>query len=251
MNGLALKSKLFLKHNSSTILTIIGAAGVVVTAVTAVKATPKALALLEDAKEEKGEELTKLEKVKVAAPVYIPSTVIGVSTIVCMFGANMISKRQQASLMSAYALLDSAYKEYQIKVKDIFGEEASNQIRHEIVKERMEDAVGPDDDEKKLFFDWYSMRYFESTESEVLEAEREFNDLFQERGWVCLNEWYECLDIPTVDYGEEVGWSKRAAKDTYGYNEIEFDYEFAQIDNNLEAIIITMPFEPTNDYIWY
>ena len=40
-----------------------------------VKATPKALSLLEQAKEEKGEELTKLETVKIAGPAYIPSIV--------------------------------------------------------------------------------------------------------------------------------------------------------------------------------
>ena len=46
----------YLRRNSSTILTVVGAIGVGATAVTAVKDTPKALRLLESAKEEKGEE---------------------------------------------------------------------------------------------------------------------------------------------------------------------------------------------------
>ena len=62
----------FIKRNASTILTCIGATGVVATAVMVAKEAPKALSLLEDAKEEKGEELTKWEKVKIAGPVYIP-----------------------------------------------------------------------------------------------------------------------------------------------------------------------------------
>ena len=66
MNSLLSKSQTFLTRNSATILTCVGAAGVIATTVTAVKATPKALLLLEKAKEEKGEELTKLEVVKVA-----------------------------------------------------------------------------------------------------------------------------------------------------------------------------------------
>ena len=116
MNHLLHHSKLFFKRNSSTILTCVGALGVVTTSVLAVKATPKALALIEAAKEEKGEELTPVETVQVAGPVYIPAIVTGVSTIACIFGANALNKRQQAALMSAYALLDSSYKEYKAKV---------------------------------------------------------------------------------------------------------------------------------------
>ena len=58
MNKLVCKTKWFLKRNGSTILTIGGAAGVIATAVVAVKETPKALYLLEQVREEKGEELT-------------------------------------------------------------------------------------------------------------------------------------------------------------------------------------------------
>lgn len=61
MDGLLAKSEIFFKKNSSTILTYIGAIGVAATAVMAVKETPKAIAMLDKAKEEKGEELTKLE----------------------------------------------------------------------------------------------------------------------------------------------------------------------------------------------
>ena len=113
------RSKLCLKHNSSTILTCIGAVGVIVTAVSAVRATPKALKLLEDATDEKGEELTKMEVVIVAGPSYIPSVVIGASTIMCIFGANVLNRRHQASLVSAYALADNSYKKYRAKVKDL------------------------------------------------------------------------------------------------------------------------------------
>lgn len=63
MKGLMPKMKLHLRNNSPTILTCIGAIGVVGTSVLAVRATPKALKLLEKATEEKGEDLTKMEVV--------------------------------------------------------------------------------------------------------------------------------------------------------------------------------------------
>ena len=75
----------FIKQNASTILTFIGATGVVATAIMVAKETPKALSLLEDAKEKKGEDLTKWEKVKIAGPAYIPSIVTGAATIACIF----------------------------------------------------------------------------------------------------------------------------------------------------------------------
>ena len=70
-----------IKKNAPTILTCIGAAGVVTTTVMAVKATPKALEILKDAEEEKGEKLTKWEKINVAGPVYIPAVITGAATI--------------------------------------------------------------------------------------------------------------------------------------------------------------------------
>ena len=114
----------------------LGATGVIATAVMAVKRTPKALTLLESAKEEKGEELTKLEKFKIASPVYIPAMITGTATIACIFGSNIISKNQQAALMSAYALLDNSYKEYKKKTEELYGEDAGRQIREEIAKDK-------------------------------------------------------------------------------------------------------------------
>ena len=63
MSNLLNKAHLFLKRNSSSILTGIGAAGVVVTSVMAVKATPKAINIIKEAKEEKREDLTAIETV--------------------------------------------------------------------------------------------------------------------------------------------------------------------------------------------
>lgn len=58
----------FWHRNASTVLTCLGGVGVVVTSVMAVKATPKALEKLENAEQEKGEQLSKWEKVKIAGP---------------------------------------------------------------------------------------------------------------------------------------------------------------------------------------
>ena len=153
----------FIKRNASTILTYAGAAGVVATAVMVAKETPKVSKLLETAKENKGEELTKWEKVKIAGPIYAPSIITGAATIACIFGSNILNKQHQASLMGAYALLDSSYREYKKKTEELYGEEAGKHIREEIAKDKYTGDVKLTDNNKELFFDFYSGRYFEAS----------------------------------------------------------------------------------------
>lgn len=155
----------FLKRHSSTILTVMGAIGVGATTVIAVKDTPKALQILEEAKQEKGEDLTVKEKIVTAGPVYIPAIAVGVSTIACIFGANTLNKRNQAALMSAYALLDQSYKDYKRKVSDIYGKDADKKIIEEVAKEELEPRDSTDDTDDSnvvTIFDGTTMRSFES-----------------------------------------------------------------------------------------
>lgn len=244
-------SKLFLNRNASTILTCIGGVGVIATATLAVKETPKALKLLELAREEKGEELTKLEVVKTAGPAYIPSVLIGASTIACIFGANILNKRKQAAIMSAYALLDNSYKEYKKKAIELYGEEADKQIREELAKDKFEDVDIELEDDKQLFYDSFSERYFESTMEQVITAEYKINRKISLWGAASLNEFYEALDIPQVDYGEHLGWSSGGLMDMTWTDWLDFHHEKALIDDNLECYIITMSTEPMFDYEYY
>ena len=246
------RTQIFLKKHSSTILTIVGAVGVVATSVMAVKATPKALALLEEAKEEKytntGEsDLTVVETVKAAWKPYIPATITGISTIACIFGANYLNSRTQASLMSAYAVLDSSYREYREKTKELHGDDVD--IKREIIKTKFDSNMDLSGD-KELFFDYHSMRYFESTFDEVKRAERIFNENFAMSGFACLNDFYEILGLPPVEYGDQLGWSTITNDDVYGYSELEFMYEKTELDDGLECWIMTMPCAPTLDYVY-
>ena len=247
----------FLKRNASTILTCVGAVGVVATSVMAVKATPKALTLIENATEEKGEKLTKWETIKVAGPTYIPAALTGLATIACVFGSNVINKHQQASLMSAYALLDSSYKEYRDKVDELYGEEAGKNVRAEIVKDKY---TGDDvllDDGTELFYDFFSGRYFESTAEKVLRAEYEVNRSLYVNYSVGVNEFYELLGIEPLAEFENIGWSYGQIEEMYWHNWIEFDHEETILDEDSEGneglvcTIINMPLPPYIDYDYY
>ena len=248
MNGLLNKSRVFVKRNSSTILTCVGAVGVVATTVVAVKSTPKAMSLLEDAKKDKGEDLTKVEIVKIAGPVYIPTIVLGVSTLACIFGANLLSKKAQASLMSAYALVDSSYKDYRKKVDELYGEEAGTKVRAEIAKDEYKAAPIQVDDDRRLYYDMYSRQYFRSTPFEVQLAEYELNKSLMLDDGVCLNDWYRHLGIDQLEQGFDFGWTTGANMEAYWQTWIDFKHEKVIMDDGLECIIISFNQEPFADF---
>ena len=252
MNNLLSKSQLFLKKNSSTILTCIGAAGLVATTITAVKATPKAVMLIEEAEAEKGDELTKLEKVKIAGPAYIPTVVLGVSTLACIFGANILNKRGQASLMSAYALVDSKYKDYHKKVNELYGDDSGSVIRSEIARDKYdENTASLEGEETRLYYDYYSNRYFEASPFDVQRAEYELNRTLIMSDFVCLNDWYRSLDIKPLKHGEDFGWTTFGNKETYRQTWIDFIHEKVIMDDGLECIIVTIVQDPYSDFSDY
>ena len=88
LQRLAQRSKIYLRKASPTILSGLGAAGVIVTSVLAVRATPKALRKIRaDSKTNHDgdpEAYSKLEAVKSAWVCYIPAAISGTATIFCI-----------------------------------------------------------------------------------------------------------------------------------------------------------------------
>lgn len=156
------------KPQTSTILTWVGAVGVVATSVLTAKSTFKAALILEQEKCERGGELTMTESIKIAWPAYIPPVMMGAATITCIFGANILNQRTQASLMSAYALLNNSYKDYKEKVKELYGEDADAKVKEAIALETIDEVEKPKEDDVELFFDFNALRYFEGKMSDVV-----------------------------------------------------------------------------------
>lgn len=248
MNDLLKSSKLFVKRNAPTILTCMGGVGVVATSVMAVKATPKALRLLEEVEKEKGEELTNLEKVQVAAPAYIPAVLVGVSTIACIFGANMLNKRQQASLMSAYAMISNSYTEYKEKVRELYGGDGEEKVAKEIAKDKYEKTDIQREEGTVLFYDEFSGRFFNSTMENVQRAQYEINRDLVLRDWATINEFYDYLHIPPVDGGDIIGWSTAMNGDMYWQTWVDFSNVKMVDDDGLEYYILRMFQEPMPDF---
>ena len=238
-----------IKKNAPTILAVAGAIGVAATSVITAKSVLKYDKVAKEVEDKV--ELTPANKIKIALPIYIPAVLVGVGTISCILGANVLNKRNQASLMSAYTLLDQSYRNYKRKVEEIYGPEATDRMSEEIAKEHYQnDNFQMNFEDKQLFYDMYSERYFESTMHDVMEAEYHFNRNFTLRGFANLNELYKFLGLEEVDYGYLVGWSMYAEGD-YGYRWVDFTHQVIIMDDGLECCIVRFPFEPHTDYMDY
>lgn len=259
------KLKLYLQRSSPTILTCLAAIGVVATTVMAVRATPKAVMLIRKNSrinhDGDPEAYTKLEAVQSAWKCYIPAAIIGVSTITCIFGANILNKRQQVSIASAYALVNNAYREYKSKVKELYGEETHNAVVDSIAKEQCKDVYittpglisnstldfgeGMEPEITRTFYDSFSKQYFETTIAKVIEAEYHLNRNFMFTGVISLNDFYEFLGLEKIDIGDNIGWSS-CDGDIYW---IDFNHHLATFDDGLEIYVVDMVFEPTSDFL--
>lgn len=192
----------FMKRNASTIFSGFAVVGVIATGIFSGKGTYEAMNALEQKKEQ---ELTKKEKIKQSIPFYIPAVTIGVSTIACIAGANILNRKQQAALTSAYMLLSNSYKEYRNKVKELHGEDADWEIREGIAYDNFPEGTVPEN--KIRFYDEFSKRWFVSTMEDVAFACYHYNRNFALRGTAHINEFYEFLGIPKVSYGYDLGFS--------------------------------------------
>ena len=256
LQRLAQRSKIYLRKASPTILSGFGAAGVIVTSVLAVRATPKALRKIRaDSKENHDgdpEAYSRFEAVKSAWVCYIPAAISGTATIFCIFGANVLNKRQQAALASAYALLNDSYNNYKAKLKDLYGEDAHQKIIDVIASEKAKDVYitstgllrnssldfdEHDPNDERLFYDVFSNRYFESSINRVIQAEYHLNRVIS--GYLPVNHFYELLGLAPLESGNSVGWSIDD-----GLYWIDFNHSKVMLDDGLEVLVIDMDWVP-------
>jgi len=198
--------------NSPTILTAVGVVGVATTAIMAVKATPRAIKILEVSQANNPVLMTPQEKLRLIAPCYIPSSMVGIATMACIIGANSVHVKRQAALISAYTLTENAFKEYQAKVTKTMGEGKEQKVRDELAQDRVDQNHTPTSEViitgngDVLFMDSLSSQFFESTYEKVKRAENELNHKLNNEMYASLNDFYEMLGVPHNELGEELGW---------------------------------------------
>lgn len=234
----------FIKRNMSTILSIGAAIGVVVSNVLTNKASIKATLKVDEVEKKKHRELTFIEEVKVVAPIYAPSIVVGAATIGCIFGSNFLNKKQLAALAGAMSILQANFKRYRTEVVNEVGKEKEENI-WKASRPNGESLYKTISEQESKFVDTTGLTFFidsltdegfytdkATVESAILKLNRKLQ--MNPNQTVTLNEFRNDLDLHPTNFGNIVGWSK-----------IDVD-EYDSTDPWIDIQLV--PFENTEGY---
>lgn len=233
---------------SPEILTGMGIAFGISTTVAAVKATPKALMVIEERKLDlEVEKLGPVETVKTVWPYYICPAITGAMSILCLVGANSVHAKRNAALGAAYAISETALKEYKEKVIETIGEKREKTVREAIAKDKVEkDPVS----EKQvvvigkgssLCYDPLSGRYFETDIDQLKKEINELNRTLLFDSYVSLNDFYEKIGLESTKMGEDLGWNISGGL-------VEMDYSTQTASDGRPCLVLDFMRAPYYDY---
>lgn len=247
-----------LSKKSPEILTGIGIAGMITTTVLAVKATPKALDLIAAAEEEKSVydeanddwktiPLTAKETIKATWKCYLPSVVTCTASVACLIGASSVNAKRNAALATAYALSETALKEYKEKVIETIGEKKSKNIDEAIAKDRIEknpiskNEIFITGDGDTICYDSISGRYFTSNIDKLKKIENELNRRLIDEMYISLDDFYDEIGLAHTKLGNQLGWNVDR-----GLIELHFSAQLAE--NDRPCIVVDYHIAPYYDY---
>ena len=238
--------KTAVSQHSPEILMGIGIAGMLTTTVLAVKATPKAMRLLEEKREELNlqpdERLKPADAIKATWKCYLPATISGVVSTACLIGSNSVNARRNAALATAYKLSETALTEYRDKVIETVGEKKERAIRDEVAKEQVaKNPVNKSDviitgKGSTLCYDAMFGRYFRSDIDKLRKIENELNRRMRDEMYISLNEFYYEVGLDEVAAGHELGWDI-----DHGYIDMYFTSELTKDDEPCVVINFVTP----------
>lgn len=241
------------KH-SPEILTGIGIAGMITTTILAVKATPRALHLIENKKEEleldKGEKLTVSETVQATWKCYVPAAVTCVMSAACLIGANSVNSKRNAALATAYNLSTTALAEYKEKVVETLGEKKEKAVRDKVAEERLkkepvkQSAIVVTGNGSTRCFDILTKRRFTSDIEKLNRIVNELNRRMLRDDYVSLNDFYYELGLDGCEVGEDLGWNVSDGL-------IELDFSAQLDDDGVPCIVIDYTVAPRRGFNHY
>lgn len=244
-------TKGFLNKHNPEILTGIGVAGMITSTVLAVKATPKALALLEMAREEKytqtgDDKLTVIETAKVTWKPYLPAVITGVVSVSCIIGASTINNKRNAALATAYAISEKTLTRYKDKVIETIGEKKEKEIKEKIAQDEVDkkpvsgSQVILTSKGNTLCMDSISGRYFRSDLDTIRKVINELNRRMLSLNYVSLDEFYSEIGLDSTKTSSRLGWNI-----DHGLIELDFNACLAEDE---PCVVIDYSISPKYDF---
>lgn len=244
--------KNWFKKHAPDILMFAGIAGNTAAIVLAVKATPKAMDILKQKKEELGvEELDIPTTIKTAYKPYIPAAITsGVSTGLLIASGKMHLDREIAATVTTQIAM-SALDDYKAKAIDIVGKEKAEEIQkaanQSLVDRSTSNPIGywaPYAGGNTLCIDSLTGQKFFCDISIIKDAERDTNDQMRNEGYCSLNDFYCNLGLdPIYPFGDIYGW-----RWDWANGGLKLSYSSCLIDNFKPCLVINYETMPRTNY---
>lgn len=211
------------KRNAPTILTISGISLFLTSTVLAVKATPKAMEAIEEKKKEEGHDsLTMVQTVQATWRCYVMALAAAVAGTACEIAALNEGNKRIATLMAGVEAgrnLAQEFRDYRNFIAERIGQkkeaEVYNQAAQEMVNrnppppavanQELIDGQAP----KPVCYEASFGRYFYADYDTVIAAVNKLNNEINTglNGYVSLNDFYEEINVDTVQCGDYLGWN--------------------------------------------
>lgn len=241
-------TKKFLVKRSPEILTGIGIASLLGSTVLAVSATPKALDLIEDKKEElEVDELTIKETVKAAWKPYIPAALTAVAGVTCIVGASAVNAKRNAALAAAYSISERAFSKYREKVIETIGEKKHREIKEKIAQDDINEKpvnksqIYVTSKGNTLCRDYISGRDFRSDIDTIRGIINELNREMTYNQYVSLDEFYTKLGLESTKESSRLGWNLDDGL-------LELDLSTCLTQDNEPCVVIDISTPPRYDF---
>lgn len=242
-------SKKKLSDNAPEIMIGFGLAGMLTSTIMAVKATPKAMAIIEEEEDYLNRELTKIEKAKLVWKPYVPAALGYCASTALIIGANNVNSKRSAMFAGAYKLSEQTLATYRDKVIETIGEEKEREISDKVTRDKVKEARQTSYHANEviygtgqcLCYDPISGRYFNSDMDKIRKIENDLNYRLMKENMISLNEFYTELGMECTDMGFKYGWNIDE-----GLIEVRFTSTIT--DDNKLCLVVTFARSPRLDF---
>ena len=205
----------FMNQNKPGLLLGAGIGCFLISTVSAFRLGSMAKDAIDERKAELGvDQLDAKETAKTAAPYIAPPLLFSIIGATCIFKGNQINAARSAAAVAAYAVSESAFREYREQTKQVVGEKKEKDIQEAVTKQIVMSA--PLNDEgiiltgkgNFLCYDDIANQYFRANKNYIEKIIIRLNEEMITCGsTITINNYCTALGLNEVLLGNDLGWS--------------------------------------------
>ena len=169
--------------------------------------------IVRDRLDELDENAKWTDKLKVAAPVYLPAIGMFLLSSGSIVGGCVLGEKRIAAVTSLYTVTEAMARKTEEKLVEVLGDEKAKEVHSAVAKDILNENPKTAENVIQtkhgniLFFEPLTGRYFRSSVDAVKNANVDFKNYISNKIWGSVNDWYEFLDIGEASMGNYFAWN--------------------------------------------